>query len=654
MRSGSHVLNRGRVGMRSKEESGALPWQTTRLPLLLVLLSLLALVAVPLVIRDRVAAVRAEMSQVSEPALQEVDRIQLAIALEASATRGYLLTGDRTFLDRYRQALDAEERALARLLPLARRLGPAFVERVDMLQALRARATASVDSLISGQLPAEAYVARIPVEQEIIEERALTANQLTGLLARAVAARVALIEETERLGTGLTILLVLFALIAALFVERLGARYRSAAARFERRAREEAALRRAAQAVASASTVDEVVHRIAASALDAVGGDGAAVNRIDQEQEEVRVAAVAGDTEQSVGARFPYRGSITEAVVTCLEPLLVIDGRAADLPAPQAASRQDGNDTTLVVPLVYADEPLGVLELRRRSGRPAFRAEDVARARTFADLAALAFYKVALLQQSEQRREELERTIESRARLIRGFSHDVKNPLSAAEGYAQLLQEGIANGLTDAQRESVGRIRRSIRAAVRLIDDLLDIARAEARELRLEHGPVDVRRTVAETVEEFRAAAEAKGILLETQLPAAVPVIESDEGRIRQILGNLLSNAIRYTPREGRVVVRVASGEDRGAPGAGQWVAVSVTDTGPGIPREQQESIFEEFKRVDTIAERGAGIGLSISRTLARALGGDITVESEVGRGSSFTVWLPVAAAASGPTRAAA
>src|SRR5690606_12386875 len=141
---------------------------------------------------------------------------------------------------------------------------------------------------------------------------------------------------------------------------------------------------------------------------------------------------------------------------------------------------------------------------------------------------------------------------------------------------------------------------------------------------------------------------------IETRLPEAVPVIESDEGRNRQILGNLLSNAIRYTPENGRVIVRVESGEDRSAPAVGRWVAVSVSDTGPGIPREQHESIFEEFKRAETATGGGAGIGLSISRILARALGGDITVESEVGRGSTFTVWLPVTAAQSRPTRAAA
>ena len=643
------VLNRGRIGMHSKEEPRTLPWQATRLPLLLVLLSLLTLVAVPIVIRNRASAVRAEINLVAEPALQEVDRIQLAIALETSATRGYLLTGDRRFLELYRDALTAEEQALARLLPLTRQLGPGFVEQVTTLQALRARATAPVDSLFAGLLPARDYVARIPVEQAVLEQRALTANRLTGMLTRAVAARFEQIEEIERLGTGLTILLVIFALVAALFVERMGARYRTAAARFERRAREEAALRRAAQAVTSASTVDEVVHRIAESALDAVGGDGAVVKRIDQEREEVEVAAVAGDVEQSVGARTPYPGSLTEAVVARLEPRLVV-GRVAE----RETSRQDGNGTTLVVPLVYAGEALGVLELQRRSGQPSFQMEDVARARTFADLAALAFYKVSLLQQSEQRRRELERTVESRARLIRGFSHDVKNPLGAAEGYAQLLEEGITDGLTPRQKESVARIRRSIRSAIRLIDDLLDIARAEARELQLERGPVDVRRIAAETVEEFRAAAEGKGIALETRLPDGVPVIESDEGRIRQILGNLLSNAIRYTPEKGRVVVRVESGEDGSAPAVGRWVAVAVADNGPGIPKDQQESIFEEFKRVEGATHRGAGIGLSISRILARALGGDITVESEVGKGSTFTVWLPVTAAQAGPTRAAA
>ena len=643
------VLNRGRIGMDSKEEPGTLPWQATRLPLLLVLSSLLTLVAVPIVIQNRASAVRSEINGIAEPALQEVDRIQLAIALETSATRGYLLTGDRRFLGLYQEALTAEELALARLLPLTRRLGPGFVEQVTTLQALRARATAPVDSLFAGLLPARDYVARIPVEQAILEEGALTASRLTRALTRAVADRVERIEDIERLGTGLTILLVVFALIAALFVERLGARFRSAAARFERRAREEAALRRAAQAVTGASTVDEVVHRIVESALDAVGGDGAVVKRIDQEREDVEVAAVAGDVEQSVGARTPYPGSLTEAVVARLEPLLVV-GRTIE----RETSRQDGNGTTLVVPLVYAGEALGVLELHRGYEQPSFQMEDVARARTFADLAALAFYKVALLQQSEQRRQELERTVESRARLIRGFSHDVKNPLGAAEGYAQLLEEGITNGLTPRQKESVAKIRRSIRSALRLIDDLLDIARAEARQLRLEREPVDVRRIAAETVEEFRAAAEANGVALETRLSEAVPVIESDEGRIRQILGNLLSNAIRYTPENGRVVVRAGSGEDGSAPGVGRWVALAVEDTGPGIPREQQEAIFEEFRRAEGTTEGGAGIGLSISRILARALGGDITVESEVGKGSTFTVWLPVGEAQSEASRNAA
>lgn len=635
--------------MRSNEELGPLPWRATRLPLLLVLLSLLPLVAVPIVIQNRASAVRAEISQIAEPALQEVDRIHIAIALEASATRGYLLTGERRFLERYHQARAADELASARLRPLARRLGPEFLEQVTTLQALSVRVAAPVDSLFAGLLPPEDYIARIPAEQAIIEARALAANRLSGMLTRAVAARVERIEQIERLGTGLTILLVLFALVAALFVERLGARFRAAAARFERRAREEAALRRAAQAVTSASTVDEVVHRIAESALDAVGGDGAVVKRIDQEREEVEVAAVAGDVEQGVGARSPYPGSLTEAVVAHLEPLLVA-GRAAQ----REAARQGGNGSALVVPLVYAGDALGVLELHRAPGQPPFHTEDIARARTFADLAALAFYKVALLQQSEQRRLELEHTIESRARLIRGFSHDVKNPLGAAEGYAQLLEEGIVDELTPRQKESVGRIRRSIRSALRLIDDVLDIARAEARQLPLEQEPVDVRRVAAEIAGEFRAAAESKGITLETRLPDAVPVIESDERRIRQILGNLLSNAIQYTPQQGRVVVRVASGEAGKAPAAGRWIAVAVEDNGPGIPREQQQAIFEEFTRGETGQGRGAGIGLAISRTLARALGGDITVESEVGRGSTFTVWLPLTAAQDRSTRAAA
>jgi signal transduction histidine kinase len=249
-----------------------------------------------------------------------------------------------------------------------------------------------------------------------------------------------------------------------------------------------------------------------------------------------------------------------------------------------------------------------------------------------------------LREQAERREEELKRVTESRARLMRGFTHDVKNPLGAADGYLQLLEDGIVDELTEKQRASVAKARRSIGSALGLIEDLLELARAEAGRIDVRHEAVDLPTVLRDVAEAFRAQAEAKGLALAVEVEEGLPTIGSDADRIRQVVGNLLSNAVKYTER-GEVTVRSGVRTGGQAPGPGRWIAVEVIDTGPGIPRDQQRLLFQEFARLATGgATRGAGIGLAISRRIARALDGDITVESEAGRGSTFTLWLPLTA----------
>lgn len=236
---------------------------------------------------------------------------------------------------------------------------------------------------------------------------------------------------------------------------------------------------------------------------------------------------------------------------------------------------------------------------------------------------------------------ELGRVTESRACLMRGFTHDVGNPLGAADGFLQFMEQGLMDPLTDKQRESVAKVRRPIGNALALIEDLVEIARAEASQIEIVLGQTDVTEAAREIVGEYRAAAEAKGLAISLQLPEPFPVIASDASRVRQILGNIISNAVKYTP-SGRVTVRVEAREEVRIPGPGQCAA-DVSDTGPRIPEKQRELLFQEFRRLTTEGETtGAGIGLAISHRLARALGGDITVESEVGKGSTFTLWLPI------------
>ncbi|MGH7616724.1 MAG: PAS domain-containing sensor histidine kinase [Gemmatimonadaceae bacterium] len=253
---------------------------------------------------------------------------------------------------------------------------------------------------------------------------------------------------------------------------------------------------------------------------------------------------------------------------------------------------------------------------------------------------------------AERRREELERISGSRARLVRGFTHDVKNPLGAADGFLALLEEGIFGNLEGRQRESIGRARESIRRALELIGGALELARTEAGALNLRSVKLNVGAVIQEAVLEYRAQAEAKGLEMTLYTAHDVPAITSDPLRIRQIVGNLLSNAIKYTPPRGRIDLVVARAS-AGVPAPGDWVVVSVSDTGRGIPADMIARVFDEFTRIDPEDGGGAGVGLAISQRLAHALKGMLTVESREGIGSRFSLWLPLSTG-DAPTAASA
>jgi signal transduction histidine kinase len=244
---------------------------------------------------------------------------------------------------------------------------------------------------------------------------------------------------------------------------------------------------------------------------------------------------------------------------------------------------------------------------------------------------------------SEKRRRELEQVTESRARLVRGFTHDVKNPLGAADGYLELLEDGIIADVSEPQRETIGRVRRSIRAALELIAHLLDIARAESGQLEIRRRPTQVADEVREVADAFNAQARSKRLAMELALEPGMPVVQTDPARLRQVVGNLISNAVKYTPQGGHVLVRTCLAPAPQTPEERE-IEIIVSDDGPGIPRDKIPMLFTEFTRFDPRAAEGAGIGLAISKKIAQALGGDIVVETEVGRGASFIFQLPVKA----------
>jgi signal transduction histidine kinase len=240
---------------------------------------------------------------------------------------------------------------------------------------------------------------------------------------------------------------------------------------------------------------------------------------------------------------------------------------------------------------------------------------------------------------AEEERAEVARASEARAALLRGVTHDVKNPLGAAAGYAEILESGIAGELAPEQLRMVRRIQSLVDSAVQTVSDLLELARVEGT-LHLEYAEGDLARIVREVVDDHDGLARARSI--DVTVRAAPTPLVTDALRVRQILMNLLTNALKYSPESSRVQLSIVRDQTDGSPP--ERVGVEVRDSGPGVPSELRAQVFQEFFRVrsgDTDVPNGNGLGLAISRRLARLLGGDIALSNVPSGGASFTLWLP-------------
>ena len=241
------------------------------------------------------------------------------------------------------------------------------------------------------------------------------------------------------------------------------------------------------------------------------------------------------------------------------------------------------------------------------------------------------------------RLEELSAATHARDRFIAMMSHEMRTPLNAILGYAELLELEVDGEINEGQRRNLDRIRVGSRHLLDLINDVLDLARADARKLELDPRPIDVHATIEEVVALLEIQASQSSLTIKHDLPKNLPFVTADLQRLRQILTNLIGNAIKFTTH-GSIDVSARPSDD------GRMVLIAVKDTGIGIDPAIVSEIFKEFFQADNALTRpygGSGLGLAISQRLARAMGGDISVESHPGKGSTFTVSLPVAASGS-------
>jgi signal transduction histidine kinase len=325
-------------------------------------------------------------------------------------------------------------------------------------------------------------------------------------------------------------------------------------------------------------------------------------------------------------------------------PVLATDAPGED-PENAEAYRAAGVGAALAAPVTAGERRLGVLVVHARRA-PVFAAGDLELLRLLAEQAALVLERRALLAEvgRARAREEAERLKDE---FLAALSHDLRNPLAAAHGTAQVLARRLERQGTVAPEALAAGLANVVAATAQmaaLIDELLDVARLRAgRPLILERRPADLVTLVRRTTAGHAAASERHRVRLEAVAPALPGMW--DEPRLERVLQNLLNNAVKFSPAGGDVAVRVW----QEAVGDGPWAAVSVQDQGLGIPAADLPHVFEPFRRGSNVAGRvpGTGLGLAAARHIVEQHGGRLTVESEEGRGSTFTVWLPLGAAAS-------
>jgi signal transduction histidine kinase len=247
----------------------------------------------------------------------------------------------------------------------------------------------------------------------------------------------------------------------------------------------------------------------------------------------------------------------------------------------------------------------------------------------------------ALVHQNERLRRqaiELEQASVAKSQFLANVSHDVRTPLNAILGYTSLLLRGVSGPIDPTQRESLARVDANARHLLTLINEILDISRIEAGKMPVRLSSIKLRELMREIMSEVAPLIATSNLVVTASVPGGLPVIRSDRQKVKQILLNLLTNALKFTPR-GSVTVSCTRRR------SSREIAIAVADTGIGIAEKDQARIFEAFSQAEPTPAReagGTGLGLAICRRLATVLGGRITLESKLRQGSTFTLIVPL------------
>jgi signal transduction histidine kinase len=280
----------------------------------------------------------------------------------------------------------------------------------------------------------------------------------------------------------------------------------------------------------------------------------------------------------------------------------------------------------LVAPILHGGKPLGVILLQR----PQFFTENDARF-----LLRLASRSAAAIENARLY-EAVQLANQAKSKFVSVVTHELRIPMTSIKGYSDLLRQGAVGPVNDMQLNFLDVIRNNVERMSALVSDLSDISRVETGRLKLENALIPVQKYFDDTLSSLRPRLQEKNQILETEIPADLPLVNADPNRLVQVLTNLISNAWKYTPSGGRIRVVALPQND--------FVRIEVSDTGIGISQEDQAKLFSQFFRSDdpnVRSEQGWGLGLSVARRIVELMGGNMGCQSHLGEGSTFWFTLP-------------
>jgi signal transduction histidine kinase/CheY-like chemotaxis protein len=391
------------------------------------------------------------------------------------------------------------------------------------------------------------------------------------------------------------------------------------------------------QAVSASLDPQAVLEAIIGHAAELSAADGGSIFEFDERAEAFLFRAGFGtsaEVREALGkARIGLHDTLLGAAALAREPQQVEDLLDHGPLDPHLEVLLDSGWRSLIaVPIVHDEHILGALTLRNRTPRR-FSGEAADLLQAFAGQSALAVMNARLFRELERKGVELEIASRHKSEFLASMSHELRTPLNAVIGFSEVLLERMFGDLNERQEEYLRDIWESGRHLLELLNEILDLSKVEAGKMELEPTPVDVHAVLAEGITMVRELAASRGARLDLDVGEGVDTVTADLLRFKQVVLNLLSNAVKFAHH--RIVVRARVD--------GSMLVVSVEDDGDGVPPADQERIFEAFQQGGrgVTKEQGTGLGLTLCRRIVELHGGQIWVESEVGRGSTFTFAVP-------------